>query len=132
MRVDVSELMSDEDLGGTTFTRRRPTTTLANYGMASTTYNDITSIPGIIQPANTKDAQYLPEGTRLSDVQAFFTASTDLSPGDGKSELPDLLIDDAGNQYRVLHVQAFDKHGMIRALAQQLFPETLPVPSVTP
>jgi hypothetical protein len=121
MRIDVSELMSDEDLGGTTFTRRRPTSTLSNYGMATTTYEDTTGIPGIIQPAATADAQYLPEGTRLSDVQAFFTASTELSPGDGQAALPDVLIDDAGNQFRVVHVQAFDKHGMIKALAQRLF-----------
>jgi hypothetical protein len=122
MRVDVSELMSDPDLGLTTFTRKRPTTTLANAGLAATTYTDTYNIPGIIQPAATKDAQYLPEGTRLSDAQAFFTASTDLSPGDGEAQLSDVLVDDGGLQYRVLHVQAFDKHGMIRALAQRLFP----------
>jgi hypothetical protein len=122
MLVNVAELMSDRDLGGTTFTRRRPTTTLAHYGLATTTYVDTTGIPGIIQPAATKDAQYLPEGTRMSDVQAFFTAATDLSPGDGQVALPDILVDDAGNKYRVLHVQAFDKHGMIKALAQRLFP----------
>jgi hypothetical protein len=126
MRVDVSDLVSDPDLGGTTFTRRRPATTLANYGIATTTYVDTTDIPGIIQPAATKDAQYLPEGTRMSDVQAFFTAYADLSPGDGQASLPDILVDDAGNKYRVLHVQAFDKHGMIRALAQRLFQGATP------
>lgn len=122
MRVDVSELMSDPDLGGTTFTRKRPTSTLANMGLVTTTYTDTMGIPGIIQPAATKDAQFLPEGVRLSDVQKFFTDSTELSPGDGATQLPDVLVDDSGLQYRVLHVQAFDKHGMIMALAQRLFP----------
>jgi hypothetical protein len=79
---------------------------------------------GIIQPAATADAQLLPEGVRLSDVQAFFTAG-DISPGDGEGVAPDLLVDDAGNAYRVLHVQAFDKHGMTKALAQRLFPGTV-------
>jgi hypothetical protein len=125
MRVDVSDLMSDADLGGTLFTRRRPTSTLSNYGLATTTYTDTTDIPGIIQPAATADAKYLPEGTRLADVQAFFTASADLSPGDGQSQLPDVLIDDAGNQFRVVHVQAFDKHGMTKALAQRLYGEAV-------
>ena len=114
MRVDVSDLMSDADLGGTTFTRRRP----ASDG----TYAD-TSIAGIIQPAATADAQLLPDGVRLSDVQKFF-ANADLSPGNGRDSLPDLLLDDAGNTYRVLHVQAFGKHGMTSALAQRLFPGT--------
>jgi hypothetical protein len=122
MRVDVSSVVVDYDLGGTTFTRRRPTTTLDNEGIAGTTYTDTTDVAGIIQPAATADAQLLPEGTRLSDVQAFFT-SADISPGDGVSALPDLLVDDKGNTYRVLHVQDFGaKHGMVKALAQRLAP----------
>ena len=121
MLVDVSDLVSDPDLGGTTFSRRRPTTTLDNYGLASTVYSDHDNIPGIIQPAATADAQYLPEGVRLSDVQVFFCAA-DISPGDGTTVLPDVLVDDEGKQYRVIHVQAFEKHGMVKALAQRLFP----------
>lgn len=120
--LDVSELMADPDLGGTTFARKRPTTTPVNYGLPSTTYDDTPNIPGIIQPAATADAQFLPEGVRLSDVQAFFTSAIDISPGDGQTKLPDVLVDDNGLQYRVLHVQAFDKHGMTKALAQRLFP----------
>jgi hypothetical protein len=120
MRIDVSSLLSDPDLGATTFTRRRPTSTLANAGIATSSYSD-KRMTGIVQPAATADAQFLPEGVRLSDVQAFYTKS-DISPGDGQGQLPDLLVDDAGVTYRVLHVAAFDKHGMTRALAQRLFP----------
>jgi hypothetical protein len=117
--------MADPDLGGTTFTRRQPTTTLA-HGIASVTYTD-TTLAGIIQPAVTADAQLLPDGVRLSDVQAFFTASP-ISAGDGAAATPDLLVDDAGNTYRVLHVQEFDKHGMTKALAERLYPGTVPTP----
>lgn len=124
MTIDVSELMSDPDLGGTTFTRRVPTTTLAN-GISKATYTD-TTMAGIVQPAATADAQLLPDGVRLSDVQAFFTAGT-ISPGDGKDTAPDLLVDDEGITYQVLHVQAYGKHGMTKALAERLFPGTPPV-----
>ena len=120
MIVNVAEVVIDADLGGTTFTRKRPTTSLANYGLSSSTYT-ATTMPGIIQPAATSDAKLLPEGVRLSDVQAFFT-SYDISPGNGTSVIPDILIDDAGAEYRVLHVQAFGKNGMVKALAQRVFP----------
>ena len=109
MTIDVSELMSDPDLGGTTFTRRVPTTTFAN-GISKATYTD-TTMAGIVQPAATADAQLLPDGVRLSDVQAFFTAGA-ISPGDGKDTAPDLLVDDEGITYQVLHVQSYGKHGM--------------------
>ena len=127
--IDVSDLMSDADLGSTTFTRRRPTSTL-EHGVSSVTYNDI-DLTGVIQPAATADAQLLPDGVRLSDVQAFFCAGAPdagISPGDGTETTPDLLVDDAGVSYRVLHVQAFDKHGMTKALAERLYPGTVTTP----
>lgn len=119
--IDVSELTVDPDLGATTFTRKRPTTTLSDYGIAASAYRNAT-IAGIVQPAATKDVQYLPEGTRLSDVQAFVTADPDIQPGNGTSSLPDILVDTDGIEYRVLHVQSFPLHGMTRALAQRLYP----------
>lgn len=117
MRVDVSDLMADPELGGTTFTRRRPTTTTlaGSEGESRSTYVS-TTLAGIVQPAATADAKLLPEGVRLTDVQAFFTAS-DISAGDGHSGLPDVL-EHQGKKYRVLHVQAFGAHGMTKALAQ--------------
>ena len=117
MRVDVTDLMSDYDLGGTTFTRKRPAVTVANAGLATPTYTDLV-MTGIVQPAATADANLLPEGTRLADVQAFFTAG-EISVGT-TSTLPDLLVDTAGAHYRVLHVQAFGLHGMTKALAQRI------------
>lgn len=130
MRINVSDLLTDPDLGGTTFTRRRPTSTVGTGGIVSTTYLDST-LSGIIQPAATADAQFLPEGVRLSDVQAFYTPSA-ISPGDGSTTAPDILVDNAGNTYQVLHVAAFDKHGMTKALAQKLLPGTLPAPPDPP
>jgi hypothetical protein len=120
MRINVSKLMSDKSLGGGTFTRKRPTTVLANYGLAASSYTPAT-LTGIVQAAATADAQLLPEGVRLSDIQAFFTAG-EISPGDGVTTLPDLLVDASGAEYRVLHVQDFGQHGMVKALAQRIYP----------
>jgi hypothetical protein len=120
MRINVSDIVVDPDLGGTTFMRRRPTVSLANYGLVSTSYETPgTTLAGIKQPAATADAQFLPEGTRLSDVEAFFVATSSLSAGDGKTTLPDLIVS-GGLTYRVLHVQDFGNHGMVKALAERM------------
>lgn len=123
MLIDVSELLRDPDLGADTFTRLRPTTTLGNEGEASNASGTVT-LTGIIQPAATTDAQFLDEGVRISDVQAFFT-SGDVSVGSA-GQLPDVL-EYKGLSYRVLHVQAFEKHGMVKALAQRFAAGTPPV-----
>jgi hypothetical protein len=114
MRINVSALMTDPDLGGTTFTRLRPATSYAKEGEAANTYAS-TTLAGIVQPSATTDAQLLPEGVRLSDVQAFFTAG-DVSAG-GPGQLPDVL-QFGGKSFRVLHVQDFGNHGMVKALAE--------------
>jgi hypothetical protein len=124
MRVDVSDIVVDFDLGGTTFTRRRPTTTYSDEGIAQQSYDDLT-VAGIVQPANTEDAQFLPDGVRLSDVKAFYS-SVPVSAGDGSSTIGDVLVDDHGHTFQVLHVEGFYKHGMIKALAQRLLPEGSP------
>ena len=125
MGIDVSEILSDPELGGRSFVRQRPTTsqTAKSEGESASTYS-ATTLPGIIQPAATADAKLLPEGVRLSDIQAFFT-SGDVSPGNDDDQLPDILQVDS-QSYRVLHVQAFPQHGMTRALAQRFVPGTLP------
>lgn len=119
MAINVAELMTDADFGATTFTRRRPTTTQTAHseGEAANSYASAT-LTGIVQPAATTDANLLPEGVRVVDVQAFFTTS-DLSAGDGKTQLPD-FIQYSGQTFKVLHVQDFSQHGYRRALAQRL------------
>ena len=119
MAINVAELMTDPDFGATTFTRRRPTTTQVAHseGEAANSYGS-TSLTGIVQPAATTDAKLLPEGVSIADVQAFFTTG-DLSVGDGKTQLPD-LIQYASQTFKVLHVQDFSQHGYRRALAQRL------------
>lgn len=124
MRIDVSDLLIDGDLGATTFTRLRPTTTYAKEGEASSTYAS-TSLAGIVQPAATTDANLLPEGVRISDVQAFYT-SGDVTVGSA-SQLPDVL-QCGGVNYRVLHVQDFGQHGLRKALAQRYEAGDVPVP----
>jgi hypothetical protein len=113
----------DDDLGGRTFTRRRPTPTFVTdgYGLAGApTYADVPLL-GIKQPSATADAKFLKEGVRLSDVEAFYT-SGDISAGDGASTLPDMLVAD-GVVYQVLHVQDLGNHGMVKALAMRLSAE---------
>jgi len=115
VRVDVSELLVDEELGATTFTRMRPTTgfVAGSEGRSVDTYASAT-VNGIVQPARTKDAQLLPEGTRLSDAKSFFTSS-DLSAGDGHSQKPDIIVHES-KRYRVMHVEDLGNHGMVRAI----------------
>ncbi len=117
MRINVSDLFLRPELGSTTFTRQRPTTTLANQGEAADAYT-VTTLTGIVQPAATTDAQLLPEGVRIADVQVFYTAG-DISVG-GPGQNPDVLQYD-NKDYVVQHVQDFGQHGMVRALAQ-LYP----------
>jgi hypothetical protein len=124
MRVDVSDIVIDFDLGGTTFTRRRPTTTYSGEGITNQSYVDLT-VSGIVQPANQEDAQFLPDGVRLSDIKAFYS-SVPISAGDGSSTIGDVLVDDMGHTFQVLHVEGFYKHGMIKALAQRIFPKGSP------
>lgn len=117
MRINVSDIIADADLGGgTTFTRMRPVTTYASEGEAANSYPEVT-LTGIVQPAATKDAVLLPEGVRVSDVQAFIVSTAGAISAGGAGQNPDLLKYD-GDTYRVLHVQDFGGHGMVRALAQ--------------
>jgi hypothetical protein len=122
MRINVSGILKRTALGATTFTRLRPTTTYAKEGEASNTYASV-SLAGIVQPAATTDANLLPEGVRVSDVQAFFT-SDDVGVG-GPEQLPDIL-QFGGFSYRVLHVQDFGAHGLRKALAQRFAAGELP------
>jgi hypothetical protein len=114
MSINVSELLTDPDFTRT-ISRRRPTSSLANEGEATNTYGTATSVVGAVQPAKLSDVQFLPEGARLSDTMAFFTAA-DVSAGDGRSQLPDMLIDGTAT-YRVLHLEDFRNNGYVRVLA---------------
>ena len=125
MGIDVSEILTDPELGGRSFVRQRPTTsqTAKSEGESASTYT-ATTLPGIVQPAATADAQLLPEGVRLSDVQAFFTPG-DVSPGNDDDQLPDILQVDS-QSYRVLHAQPWGQHGYTKALGQRFVAGTLP------
>ena len=127
MRINVSDLLRCSALNSTTFTRQRPTTTLANQGESSDGYAP-TVLQGIVQPAGTADADLLPEGVRISDVQVFYSSS-DISVG-GSGQNPDVLQYD-NKDYVVQHVQDFGAHGMVRALAR-LYPGGIVPPPPTP
>lgn len=117
MKIDVSELTTDPDLGAAGFVRHRTSFTMGNEGRATPSYAD-TPMVGVVQPAKLSDAQFLPEGVRLSDVSAFIT-SAEVRTGDGVTTVPDILQYKGAN-YKVLHLQDFGDQGMYRALAQRL------------
>lgn len=124
MRINVADLLLDGDLNSSTFTRLRPATTYSREGEAANTYSS-TSLRGIVQPAATTDANLLPEGVRISDVQAVYTAG-DVSAGN-YGQLAD-IVQYGGISYRVLHVQDFSPHGLKKVLAQRYEAGEVPAP----
>jgi hypothetical protein len=98
MLVDVSELMNDDDFAQP-FVVKRPTTTLANHGVASTAYREINLI-GIVQPATAQEIAMLPEGERSSEIMNFW-CTQELFPGDGKEITGDIAIF-GGTKYVVI------------------------------
>lgn len=125
MPLNFSDMMSDVELGATQFTRLRLTETLDKDGESSKAYVP-TELTGIVLPAKLADAVLLPEGMRLSDVNAFFTAS-DVRCGDGETTLSDRLVH-AGSTFIALHVQDFSQYGMYKVLAQRIPAGTPPAP----
>lgn len=116
--VDVSELMDDPDFART-FTLRRPTTTLANEGEVSNTYDDA-DLVGIVQPARPDDVQFLPEGVRLANLISVWSAS-EMIPGDGTGTLPDVVVVD-GQSYRVVKCEPWGGNGYFRVFAEGFVP----------
>lgn len=98
MTVDVGEIMVDPELVQP-FTVKRPTTTLANHGVAATTYQEL-DLSGIVEPATPQEIAMLPEGERSSEIMNFRCAQ-ELLPGDGKSTTGDLALF-GGNKYMVI------------------------------
>ena len=116
--IDVSELMDDPDFART-FVVKRPTTTIAKDGTASTTYVEFETV-GAVQPAEPADVQFLPEGTRLDDTVSVWSHQS-LRGGDGKRFESDVLIVGA-DRYRVIRVEPRQENGYTRVFATGFTP----------
>lgn len=123
LRID--ELAYDPEFVQT-ITRLRPTTTTSTGGLAANSYATA-SVIGCVQPLRDTDAQLLPEGVRLADCQAFWTAD-DVSIGDGVTQNPDLL-QIGGVNYRVIHQQDYRVNGYIRVIVARYPAGTVPAPA---
>jgi len=112
--IDVSELMSDPDFVRA-FSIMRPTLTVANEGVASSTYAT-TQLTGIVQPASDNELKLLPEGSRLSDVIAVWSHS-EIRAGDGSTIESDVILVD-GKRYRVIKADPWPDAGYYKVLAE--------------
>lgn len=115
--ISMAELMADSDLGARSIVLKRPTVTYVK-GVATTTYAADASLTAIVQPAKPQDAEMLPEGKRLSDVQAIWSA-TELRAGDGKTIEGDILVFD-GKKHRVVAQVPWAEAGFYKVLAEGL------------
>ncbi len=117
--MDFSDIIHDDELGNKSFVRRRPTVVddPTTEGGVTTTYID-TPLIGVVAPAKTADAAWLPEGARLNDVD-WFLCEEELRAGDGIAAIPDLIIYN-GVTYQALKAKDLSPWGCYLVLAQRV------------
>lgn len=96
--------------------RRRPKTTIDDFGVASTAYDE-QPIQASVQPLTPAQAKLLPEGTRLDNVLAFFSID-EMSPGNGKDKEPDVMVTHDGNAYKVIQSEPWGDNGYFVVFAE--------------
>jgi hypothetical protein len=117
--INVAELMTDTDFCRTITRRRAGAATLANEGVETRTYADV-SITAIVQPATGGDLESLPEGIALNDAIAVWTAD-DVRIGDDTGVESDVLVVDA-DSFRILKVDDWSGNGYKKVIAQRFQP----------
>ncbi len=113
--IDVGELMTDPEFMQPV-TRRRPRTTIDRFGVASTAYDE-QEIMSSVQPLTVAQVKMLPEGTRLDNVLAFYSADL-ISPGNGRDKEPDVMITSDGMAYKVIQAAPWGDNGYFCAFAE--------------
>lgn len=117
--IDVSELMSDADMGPQAITLRRPTVVQSPEGDVTSTSAD-TTITALVQPATPQELQMLPEGSRNGNVVSVWSIS-EIRVSDGATNESDVLIV-AGAFFKVIKLEPWAGNGYFRAFAQGYVP----------
>lgn len=113
--IDVAELMTDPDFTETV-QLLRPTISTANEGIMSRTYAVPVNIIASVQPVQPDEAQSLPEGTRLGNLKAFYTATL-VRCNDASSVDSDVIVH-GGKNYRVIAVEPWGSFGYYKAIGE--------------
>lgn len=107
MDLDLLDILTDPDLGGTDFTYDRVAATVNDKGRTVQTMTTLQA-SGNIQPAPGKERELLPEGDRTKEALLIFTVA-ELSAG-SETTAPD-LVTYRGRKYRVAMVEPWREHG---------------------
>jgi hypothetical protein len=110
--IDVAEMMSDPDFVEA-ITIRRPTVTLDAEGESSAAYQDIPAIAGV-QPAGQDEVRMVPEGIRIDDAIAVWSATEMRAGGDGVDS--DTIVW-KGKSYRVVAREPWMGNGYCMVVA---------------
>lgn len=117
MSVSVREMMTDPELVRA-FKIRRPSGSFGNEGVYTSTYKTI-DLTGIVQPANPRDVQLLPEGDRSTEIISVWSACR-ISAADGNKAEADIVL--LGEKsYRAIKEVAWGAEGggYFKVLAQR-------------
>ncbi len=116
--VNVAELMSDPDFTSR-FTVRTPRVTVSDEGIGAAAYDERILV-GIVQPAEASDITSMPEGTRVDDMIAVWSADL-IAAADGKSLVGSAVIVLEGppgpGSFRVVHEENWSANGYHFVLA---------------
>ena len=107
LNPDVTELLTDPDLGAQEFPLRRRTGKWQGGRMLVDQDETITAI-GVIQPTSSEMLQFFPEGERRNGMITIFT-QTILRESDDKKTSDDVTWQ--GETYKVVRVDRWDDYG---------------------
>jgi hypothetical protein len=114
MDIDLRELITDPDLGGTTFWYGRAVETVNSKGRSEKA-EELLSAEGNIQPAPGKERELLEEGERQKAAILIFTPAG-LTAGEDKTKADRVYHD--GGVYRVSLAEPWRQHaGFTKAVA---------------
>jgi galactose-6-phosphate isomerase len=112
--LDVSDLLSDPDLGGTTFSVIRTLSGPPVGGLAQLTPTTIPNIVGSIQPATSTELLRMPDGERVGGAVTvrckFVLIGGGIDPNSGLDRTADQVVF-KGQQYTVQSVQDWSDYG---------------------
>jgi hypothetical protein len=114
MTFDLSDIVTDADLGGGPITVIRTTRMVTNAGTVQTAPGQLLGVFGVMVPASPRDLQRLPEVDRVSASISLYT-NVKLSVGSANLE-PDVIYCE-GDPYLVKSVMPYGAYGFWSAIA---------------